>query len=231
MAAATAAGKTDILNMALVGRARARLDQGKGTDAVADAQLVPAGFVQNATYSGASTRSMNRVYQMNVRDLRVSIEEPFRNLTFQGVPDPRVPVVNTGLVGGDAVNIVWITTKYTSLDGPIPIARWAEAQLIIAEVMGGQTAVNIINALHAAAGLPPFNSNDATAIANQVLEERRRELFLEGQHLFDTIRFNLPLIPLPGTPYPVPKGGSYGTTRCLPLPNAERDNNPNLGGT
>ncbi len=225
--AATAAGRADLLNMALTGRARARLDLGKTAEAAADAQLVPVGFVKNATYSAASLRSMNRVYQMNVRDGRVSIEEPFRDLTFQGVPDPRVPVVNTGETASDGINIVWATSKYPSLDAPIPVARWAEAQLIIAEVMGGQTAVDIINVLHTAAGLPPFSSTDPTEIANQVLEERRRELFLEGQHLFDTIRFNLPLVPPPGTPYGL-KGGSYGDTRCLPLPNAERDNNPNF---
>ena len=216
--------------MALVGRARARLDLGRGAEAVADAQLVPAGFVKQAMYSAASTRSMNRVYQMNVRDGRVSIEEPFRDLTFQGVPDPRVPVVNTGERAPDGINIVWATSKYPSLEAPIPVARWAEAQLIIAEIAGGQTAVDIINALHSAAGLPPFSSTDPTEIANQVLEERRRELFLEGQHLFDTIRFDLPLVPAPGTPYGL-KGGVYGTTKCLPLPNAERDNNPTLSGS
>lgn len=228
--AATTVGRADLLNMALIGRARARLDLGRGAEAAADAQLVPAGFVMNARYSAASNRSMNRVYQMNVRDFRVSIDEPFRDLTFQGVPDPRVPVVNTGQPAPDGINTtVWITTKYASLDAPIPVARWAEAQLIIAEVTGGQTAVDIINALHTAAGLPPFSSTDPTEIANQVLEERRRELFLEGQHLFDTIRFNLPFVPPPGTPYGL-KGGAYGETRCLPLPNAERDNNPTLAG-
>jgi hypothetical protein len=229
--AATAVGRTDLLNMALVGRARVRLDLGRGAEAASDAQLVPAGFEKDAASSAASLRSMNRVYQMNVRDFRVSIDEPYRDLTYQGVPDPRVPVVNTGEAAPDGINTtVWITTKYPSLDAPTPIARWAEAQLIIAEVMGGQPAVDIINTLHAAAGLPPFSSSDPTEIANQVLEERKRELFLEGQHLFDTIRFNLPLVPPPGTPYGL-KGGSYGDTRCLPLPNAERDNNPNLAGS
>ncbi|MBI4501179.1 MAG: RagB/SusD family nutrient uptake outer membrane protein [Gemmatimonadetes bacterium] len=228
--AATTAGTTDIRNMALVGRARARRDLKKTAEAVQDAQSVPAGFVKNATYSAAASRAFNRVYQMNVRDLRVSIDAPFRGVTYQGTPDPRVPVVNSGVQSGDGGQYtVWITTKYKSLSDPIPIARWAEVQLIIAEALGGQTAVNIINALHAAAGLPSFSSSDPVEIANQVLEERRRELFLEGQHLFDTILYNLPLIPPPGTSYGF-KGGSYGSTRCMPLPDAERDNNPTLSG-
>ena len=39
--------------MAYVGRARARLDQGNKTGAAADAALVPAGFVINATAENA----------------------------------------------------------------------------------------------------------------------------------------------------------------------------------
>jgi hypothetical protein len=59
-----------------------------------------------------------------------------------------------------------------------------------------------------------------------IIQERRRELFLEGHRLYDFRRFNLPLTPAPGTLYP--KGGEYGTTTCLPLPDIERVNNPNI---
>jgi hypothetical protein len=65
----------------------------------------------------------------------------------------------------------------------------------------------------------------------QVREERRRELFLEGQRLGDIIRFDITMTPPAGTPYPV-KGGLYGTDRgsqlCFPLPDVERNNNPNI---
>ena len=130
----------------------------------------------------------------------------------------------------DRFNIVWATTKYTSLVDPIPIARWEEAQLIIAEVAGGATALAIIDALHAQAGLPSFSSTNPTAtqITDHImLEERRRELFLESHHLYDMRRFDLPFLPPAGTPYP-DKGGFYGTATCFPLPDVERDNNPNL---
>jgi hypothetical protein len=46
--AAQAAGDQQILNMAYVGRARARLDQGNKAGAAADAALVPAGFVSQS---------------------------------------------------------------------------------------------------------------------------------------------------------------------------------------
>ena len=64
--AATAADNTDILNMARVGRARARLSLGKFSEAKADAALVPETFVRNANYSAASGRRENLVFtQMN----------------------------------------------------------------------------------------------------------------------------------------------------------------------
>jgi hypothetical protein len=43
--------------------------------------------------------------------------------------------------------------------------------------------------------------------------------------LFDTIRFNIPLIPAAGAVFPN-GGGTYGSNKCLPLPDVERLNNP-----
>ncbi|MBA2458981.1 MAG: RagB/SusD family nutrient uptake outer membrane protein [Gemmatimonadales bacterium] len=63
---------------------------------------------------------------------------------------------------------------------------------------------------------------------SQIIEERRRELFLEGHRLGDIIRYGLPLFPAPGTPFYV--GGEFGTQVCFPLPAVERDNNPNIAG-
>ncbi|HEX2693819.1 MAG TPA: RagB/SusD family nutrient uptake outer membrane protein, partial [Gemmatimonadaceae bacterium] len=107
---------------------------------------------------------------------------------------------------------------------------YKEAQLIIAEAEGGQTAVDIINALRADAGLPAFSSSDPTAITNEVITARARELFLEGQHLYDVRRLNLPLVPAEGTPYSTVylKGGTYGSERCFPVPDVETLNNPNF---
>jgi hypothetical protein len=59
--AATAAADDQTLNLALVGRARARLDLGDEEGAAADAALVPAGFVVEATYSAAKTQRENLV--------------------------------------------------------------------------------------------------------------------------------------------------------------------------
>jgi starch-binding outer membrane protein, SusD/RagB family len=223
---AQTAGVDSIQNLALVGRARARLNLGRGADAAIDAAQVPDGFRYSATYSATQARRINWVYQMNAADGYLSVEDDFRNLEFAGVPDPRVTVVDAGSDAFDGQTPLWTAQKYTSASSPIAIATATEARLIEAEVHGGQTAVGIINDLHDAVGLPPFSSTDATEIRRQVIEERRREFFLDGHHLGDVIRYQLPLTPAAGAPYP--KGGSYGNQVCFPLPDVERNNNPNL---
>jgi starch-binding outer membrane protein, SusD/RagB family len=225
---AQAAGRSDILNMARVGRARARLNLGDRAAAAADAREVPSGFAKHAAFSEASFRSANRVFRVNNRDEQVSVFAAFREVETGGVSDPRVPVVNTGRLSTNQRTIMWTQGKYLGESAPIPIARWAEAQLIIAEAEGGQTAVDIINELRSRVDVPPFASTDPQEIMDEVVRERRRELFLESHHLGDNIRYNLPLEPAAGTPYL--QGGVYGDQRCFPLPDAERLNNPNIGG-
>jgi hypothetical protein len=225
---ATTAGATtaatDIANMAHVGRARVRLDLGNTTGALADAQLVPSGYVKNALRAQGDPTLQNKIYNLNQLSGYMSVDTSFQKVTYQGVADPRVNVTNTGKKGGDQLTPLYIANKYSAVTSPIPIARYEEAQLIIAEIQGGQTAVNIINALHARVGLPPFASTSATAIAAQVQEERRRELFLEGQRLNDMLRFK---IPFPSGVHPY-EGWSHGNVTCWPLPTVEIANNPNI---
>ncbi|MDQ3310047.1 MAG: RagB/SusD family nutrient uptake outer membrane protein, partial [Gemmatimonadota bacterium] len=233
--AARASNNTDILNMALVGRARTRLNLGKKAEAATDARLVPNNYVRNATASSVASRRENRVFAQNNQGQAVSIAPEYRNLTTGGVADPRVRATDTGRTNADGTR-VFVQNKYASLTTSLPIATWREAQLIIAEAAvqtNPAEAVSIINALRTRAGvaLPAFSSSNPAEIMNQVIEERRRELFLEGHHLGDMIRYNLPFRPATGTVFPAPthgnpKGGTYGATRCLPLPNVERFNNP-----
>jgi hypothetical protein len=219
------AGGTDILNMALVGRARARIDQNKTAEALADAQAVPAGYVKNATRSLTPTPSLreNKLY-VDINRLGLAGLGPnYFDVRFNGKPDPRVPAIAAGSTVTGVLR--YNQGKYTSEVSPIPLATGAEAQLIIAEIQGGQTAVDIINALHAAVGLDPFASTDPTEIRNQIIEERRRQFFLDGHRVGDKIRFNLPLDPPAGSVYRW--GGVHGSAKCLPLPDVERNNNPN----
>ncbi|MEO6444032.1 MAG: RagB/SusD family nutrient uptake outer membrane protein [Gemmatimonadaceae bacterium] len=225
----TAGAPADLRNLALVGRARARLNLGKKAEAAADAALVPANFVYSARTSSAAGRAENRLFRFNNTNGTITVDSTFRGVMYAGMADPRVPVVDAGRGGSLPTVRLWTQQKYKSLTDPIPIATWREALLIQAEVAGGQTAVNIINQLHTRVGLPPFQSTSEPVIQAQVQEERRRELFAEGHRLYDTIRFNVPLKPAVGAPFPN-GGGTYGANKCLPLPDVERLNNPGIRG-
>ena len=228
IAAATAPADSNILRLALVGRARARLDKGDRAGAAEDAVRVPVSFVHNATAGTTAARRNNRVFAQNGAGTVVTVAPAYRNLTVQGQADPRVRANNAGRNANDNLNPLWLQQKYTSLDAPTPLATGVEARLILAEVRGGSEGVSIINALRARAGvaLPPLTAAEAADFQTTLFEERRRELWLQGTRWFDVRRGNLPLVPAPGTTYP--KGGSYGDQRCWPLPDAERLSNPNL---
>ena len=244
--AATAAGDNTTRNLALVGRARTLLNLGQVAAAGADAALVTAGFGVNASALATGTnRQQNLVFVHTQVSNFSSVDPSFVGLTFGGVADPRVSVTVTSppVIGSDGNTVMRRVNKYASRGAPIPIARYNEARLILAEadVAAGdlQGAVDIINALHTAAGLPAYDGTGQTAaqVLAQVIEERRRELFLEGQRLGDMNRYRLPRLPADGTPFP--NGGVFGSAACpgadaqgypfgFLLPDIERQNNPNI---
>jgi starch-binding outer membrane protein, SusD/RagB family len=223
---ATQASDATTLNLAHVGKARILLNLGRKPEAAAAAKLVPQGFPFNATNSTSNALRNNRVYLNNYANQFITIAPEYINLTVNGVPDARVVIQNANRLGQDSKTPLYYQTKYTLANSPIPIASWREAQLIIAEAELGQSAVDHINVLRDFYKLPryaPADVNDAQAVLKQVIEERRRELFLEGQRLNDMLRFN---IPFPTGPNHL--GEPYGPTTCAPLPDAEYDGNPNI---
>jgi hypothetical protein len=233
----TGARRDTLLNAAYVGRARARIGSGERAGAAEDAARVPLGFVLNATAGNAPDRRVNRVFQQNNVALAVTVAPAYRNLTVQGVPDPRVRVIDLNRTASDNVNRLFAQTKYAGLSSPIPIASGVEAQLILAEARGGAEGVAILNALRARPGvaLAPLTVAEAADFQNTIFEERRRELFLQGTRWYDLRRGNLPLVPAPGVVYAngltPPKGGAYGDQRCWPLPDVERAANPNFSAS
>ena len=242
--AATTAADNSILNMARVGRARTLLNLGQVAQAGIDAAAVPSGFVVNAIANVAgSNRQQNLVFVQTRVSAFASVDLSFVGLSFGGIPDPRVTVTVTTTKGSDGNTFLRQVMKYADRGASIPIARYNEARLILAEanVAAGnlQGAVDIINALHTAAGLPAYNGTGQTAdqVKAQVIEERRRELFLEGQRLGDMNRYQLPRLPADGAAFP--NGGVFASAACpganaqgypfgFPLPDVERLNNPNI---
>lgn len=237
IAAATAANQTTMLNAAYAGRARVRLFQHNASGAIADAQLVPKGFVFNATNDATTSRRFNHVYNTISLNGATTVEVMTRTLTTEnGEVDPRsATTLLSAVKPADGKSQIVIPNKYnaaTLTAGeaiPQPIARYDEAQLNLAEAQGGAQAVTIINALRAAVNLKPYTgATDVASITALIASERQRVLFVEGFRAFDIERFNLPLNPVAGTAYR--SGGSYGHTVCLPLPDVERFANPNING-
>jgi starch-binding outer membrane protein, SusD/RagB family len=213
----------ELANMARVGRARAKLNLGDGAGVLEDAGAVSEGFVRYADRTPTSPQTQNVIYD-ETRDNSIAVTATYLDLKVDGLPDPRVPVRHVGFgIGADGLTDVWAQLKYTTLGDDIPFASWREAQLMIAEVQGGQTAVDIINGLRATHNLPSFSSDDPAAIRAQVLEERRRELWLQGTRLGDMLRNDIPF-----TTGLTPKLEPYGTLTCIPLPEREELGNPNL---
>ncbi|HKO14887.1 MAG TPA: RagB/SusD family nutrient uptake outer membrane protein [Gemmatimonadaceae bacterium] len=226
---ASTADYTDITNMAHVGRARAELDLGDLPAAATDAQAVPAGYLRVSEYSEQTPARENRIYNMTIRNDFLTVDPAYRNLTVGGVPDPRVKVKNTGRNGQDGVTPQWQQQKYVGNGAaPVPLASWVEAQLIYAEAVATsdpQAAKDAINRVRASSGVAPLDGSEGSDVTAIVLEERRRQLFTEGQRLGDMLRKNIPFPS--GVNH---KGQTYGPTTCVPLPDVETQNNPNLKG-
>lgn len=223
---ATTVSDQPTLNTAYLGRARVELLLGQTAEALADAQKVPAGFTRSVSRSAASTDRRNPIYNRNITNKSMSIDPHYWTTTFNGVADPRVKVTDAKAITTDGVTPLFTQGKYTSDSSPIRFASYTEAQLIIAEVSGGQTAVNIINALHTANGLPAFAGGSAQQIKDQIVEERRREFFLEARRLGDLRTYGgFAQWAFGKNPF---LGYQYGEVQCFPLPDAEVTNNPNL---
>jgi hypothetical protein len=206
--AATAAGDASVLNLAYVGRARARINKGQKPGAADDAARVPVGFVYNATADATIGRRNNRIFQQVNQSNATTVAPAYRTLN-----DPRVSVTDLNRTAPDQVNRLWNQNKYASLTATYPIASGVEAQLILAEARGGTEGVAILNTLRARSGvaLPALTGAETANFDGAVAEERRRELFLQGNRWFDVKRFNLPQVPAANTLYS--KGGVYGTQR------------------
>ena len=232
--AATTLGLTNILNAARVGRARVRLFQGNSAGAIADAQLVPSGFVYNAAADASDARRYNKIFNSLQQTGNYTVEALSLSLkTENGESDPRAAVNVTATRPADSRSVISVPKKYAGgLATPMQLARYEEAQLILAEAQGGANAVTIINAMRAAVPLQPYTgATDATSITNLIVDERRRVLFVEGFRNYDMQRFQIgwPAAYATGATYPR-VGGVYGNTTCLPLPDVERLNNPAASG-
>jgi hypothetical protein len=227
------AAADSIRYFALVGQARAYQNKGDMAHARADAVLVPATFVWNVTASNTNTRRQNRIFQESNPGITPSssVGARYRQATYTS--DPRVKVQNLNKLANGTNVPLWAQTKYTAVTSSIPAATGTEMQLLIAEADISSNRANtlaIIATMRAAGNQPAYTGVTATDDLNEIIDQRRRALFLTGTHFGDIIRYNLTVSPAAGTlaPWNQAYGPDKGSQMCLPLPQVEFLNNPNL---
>jgi hypothetical protein len=217
----------------LVGRARAYHDKGTMASARTDAALVPAAFVWNVTASNSNTRRQNRVFQESNTGAvpSSSVGARYRQATYTS--DPRIRIVNRGTFSNGTNVPLWAQNKYPLVSSPIPVATGVEMQLLIAEADMTTNRANtlaIIAAQRTAGAQPAYTGTTQAEDLAEIIDQRRRALFLTGTHLGDLIRYNLTISPAAGsgTPWGQTFGPDKGSQLCMPLPQVELLNNPLL---
>jgi hypothetical protein len=124
-----------------------------------------------------------------------------------------------------------VATKFTEEGSDHRLVSWKEMVLIRAEIAGGQAAIDLVNTLRTADGLPRVtyaSPTNAQQIKYMIFEERRRALFNEARFFYTKLK-NLDELWFPRN-----NGGTRGQRRGLnggiryTMPNNEYIANPNL---
>jgi starch-binding outer membrane protein, SusD/RagB family len=221
MAERTAGAGNEITHAALVGRARALLQAGQPDEAAATADLVPPGFEMRLRYvhdPANLLRLGNRLwYFTSIRSI-LAITPAFRQLN-----DVRVSVQQptSALPPFDGLTEYWTQRKYPGYDASVRWASKVEAEYIAAEARGGTPLITLIDARRAANGQPAYaGAIDDASLQRELMEQRRREFFLEGKRLGDFRRqpTAIPFMPEPGRAYVKAGYGPIGAQSCWPLP-------------
>ncbi|MFN8573101.1 MAG: RagB/SusD family nutrient uptake outer membrane protein [Gemmatimonadaceae bacterium] len=236
--------RTDRLNQANAGAARANLYAGNYQAALQYAQAVPAGFKYDAVYSSNSGYQNNQM--ANQGNANYNRSYSIRGIWFQYIDtiagmmrDPYSGQLDQRLLlghdnnnakgldkGTDGVTKFYSINKYPSYASPISITKSEEMNLIVAEVRWRQGdfagALTAMNINRAAVQLNPFTlptSGDvSTQVRDMLLQERFATMFGENARLNDVYRFGLVLQRL----------GPNRATK-LPLSRTEQLANPKIG--
>jgi len=180
-------------------------------------------------YASPGSENGLNTYHKNILNVvldprNIAIVDP-----VSGVLDPRINVGPAEVAAPPPhTGMVHRFYKYAGLDADLPVSRWAEARLILAEgnLLAGNLAeaVSQINLVRADAGLSAFASTDAAAIETQLRYERRLEFMVEGRRLQDHRYYNI-------VPWQWDDATrALGTNRRWPISQSEIAGNPNVSG-
>ena len=220
-----ALNNTALTNAALAGRAQVYANQGKWTEAAADAALVPTTFRHNAVFSLNTTRENMDLAAQTITRREVTVW----NTVWVADRDPRVlyDTVKTGTTitkGQDGATNFFRQKKYITLGDPMALAKGTEMLLIRAEAAlranDVTNAMLFINQGRTAATLTPLTATTVAGAYVHLMRERGAVLWLEGRRLFDLKRW-------------LAEGRNttlQGRSTCIPISLEERGANPNVTG-
>ncbi len=253
-ALAHAVGNDSVTNLARIGRARVRLDQGQYADAAVTVATVPTAFQYAAAASQNPAAALVSSYAIGAYPFyRVADRKGINGLNYIGAADPRTPV-DSSMGTDDLGDIEYYPAKFSPTANALPVAQGLEARLIEAEAAyrSGNEAGSaaILNALRADSaetgvrGLFPIPSDSTTAASpstqlDVLFRERAFWLFGTAHRLGDLRRLVRQYgrdvsATFPTGPYPLATriGGApatFGTDVVFPI-QAIESQNPNFHG-
>ena len=228
-----AAGDGDQRNLAAIGMARVRLNQGDYAGAASAAAGVPDDWTYSVrSKEGGTAGQRNAVFELNQRQRRWSLSdmEGENGVAFRSQEDSRVPWEDSGGTGFDEETHLYHQLKYASEEHDVVLASGMEARLIQAEqeLASGGDWLGTLNALRTGADLPALaDPGDQNERVMMLFEERARWLFGTAHRLGDLRRlvrqygFGQDQVFPSGSFF---KGGAYGSDVNFPIPFEEHEN-------
>lgn len=201
---AQSAGETELAAAAMGGRARAHhalsivADDPSELDAArsdAEAALALSPDFEYTIQFGRPARANPWWAQMQDSP-ELGVARHIKRLTdpVSGSSDPRVPVSDFQGFSSNGQDSLFFQQKYPTADSDIPLVKWQEMELIVAEHewRNGDPdgARPHINAVRSAAGLPDFQGTTSTEVRDQLVYERLAEFAFEGRRWPDSRRFS-----------------------------------------
>ncbi len=232
--ALTGAVKDSLLRAAYGGRASVKAWQGKWSEAVADAQLVPTNYVFLAFFSTNTTNENNDLaFETTTRSEYTVFNTQWAKNSNR---DARVlwDTVRTSsgalAVGQDGRTTFFRQRKYLNLAADIPLVKGtemlvlrAEAALRNGDVAGAMTLINLERAFYnsSTSPLPPLTATTAAEAWPILQKERAAVTWLENRRFWDLRRWLT-------EPPPIQNNYLASRDKCIPVSENEQQSNPNL---
>ncbi|HYW06699.1 MAG TPA: hypothetical protein VE913_07075 [Longimicrobium sp.] len=228
--------------LARLAAARAHLNLGEKAQAATFAALVPYDTIQPLEFrANYNILNLNSVFfgSTSGTNHNLGVDVAFRNLN-----DPRVRHFAQGRTGHDQRTILFTPFQGPSFSGYAPTAtggaaftregsiRFAsglEARYILAEAQGVNAAnLTFINRRRLIGNQAPLVSPTEAQFLAAVMDQRRRDFFLDGHRIGDLRRYKRLYSQnfFPTGAHPTPDRGNYGTDECFVPTQAEITGNP-----